>query len=82
MIEKPSDHTYDLDSANFLHEERWDDVAWQHSQTAQETDQVDKHIIIVRRQLTAMFIVVKGGVLHPTVNELLPQVCRDQDSEE
>ena len=39
--------TYDLDPANLLHVECWDDIAWQHSQTAQEADQVNKYIVVL-----------------------------------
>lgn len=39
--------TYDLDPADLLHVERWDDIAWQHSQTAQEADQVNKYVVVL-----------------------------------
>lgn len=70
--QKNSVITYDLDSANLLHKECWDDVAWQNSHTAQEADQVDQMVILFESvQVAAMFVVLKGGVLHPTVDELV-----------
>lgn len=64
--------TYDLHPANLLHKECRDDVAWQHCQTAQKADQVDENVILPHAvQVAAMFVVLKGGVLHPTVNEFL-----------
>lgn len=73
--------TYNLDSANFLHEECWDDVARQHSKTAQEADQVNENIVLLNNvQVAAMFVLLKGGILHFTVNKLLlPKVCREPD---
>lgn len=70
--EKISAVTYNLDSANLLHKECWDDVAWQNSHTAQEADQVDQMVILFECvQVATMFMVLKGGVLHPTVDELV-----------
>lgn len=73
--------TYDLDPANLVHEERRDDVAWQNSQTAQEANQVNQNVILLKCvQVAAMFVVLEGGVLHLTVDEpVLPQVYREQE---
>lgn len=70
--------TYDLDPANLLHEERRDDVAWQNSQTAQEANQVNQNVILLKCvQVATVFVVLEGVVLHFTVDELvLPQVYR------
>lgn len=62
--------TYDLDSADLLYKECWDDVARQNSHTAQEADQVDQMVILFECvQVAAVFVLLKGGVLHHTVDE-------------
>ena len=68
--------TYDLDPAEFLHEEGGHDVAWQHGQAAQEADQVDEDVVLLHRvQVTASLVFVPGHVLQFTVDEfVLPQV--------
>lgn len=72
--------TYDSDSPNLIHEQRWDDVAGQHSQTAQEADHVDDDVVLlIEVQMAAFLWVEEGGVLHLTVLKLfLPEVCREQ----
>lgn len=76
--------TYNPDPADLLHEEGGDDVAGQHGQTAQETDQVNENVVLLKSvQVAAMFVVFKGGILHPAVDELLlPQVYRAQEDHE
>lgn len=74
-----ADPTYYSDSSYLVHEQCGDDVARQHSQTAQEADHVDDDVVLLLEvQMAALFRVEEGGVLHPTVFELLlPEVWRE-----
>lgn len=76
--------TYNPDPADLLHEEGGDDVAGQHGQTAQEADQVNENVVLLNSvQVAAMFVVLKGDILHLAVDELLlPQVYRVQGDHE
>lgn len=72
--------TYNSDSSYLVHEQGRDDVARQHSQTAQEADHVDHDVVLLLEvQMAALFRVEEGGVFHSTVFELfLPEVWREQ----
>ena len=74
--------TYDLDPADLLHEQGGHDVARQHGQAAQEADQVDEDVVLLRRvEVTASFVFVPGYVLQLTVDEfVLPQVWEEQEA--
>lgn len=71
--------TYDSDPPYLVHEQRRDDVARQHSQTAQEADHIDDDVILLLEvQVTALLRVEEGGVLQSTFFEFfLPQIWRE-----
>lgn len=75
-----SDLTYYSDSSYLVHKQCWDDVARQHSQTAQEADHVDDYIVLLLEvQMAAFLWMEEGGVLHPTVFKLfMPEVWRER----
>lgn len=89
----PSTHiTQHPQPANLVHEQRRDDVAWQHSQGAQETDKVDHVGIVVITDVTeqaALFVVQESavdelGVDQPILEEIWGKEregCVEEDGE-
>lgn len=76
--------TYDSDPSDLVHEQRRDDVARQHSQTAQEADHIDDDVILLLEvQVTALLRVEEGGVLQSTFFEFfLPQIWIETETED
>lgn len=71
-----ADLTYYSNSSYLVHEQCWDDVARQHSQTSQKADHIDDDVIFfLKVQMAAFLWVEEGSVFHSAVFELfLPEV--------
>lgn len=76
-------HTKHPQPSDLVHEQRRDDVAWQHSQGTQETDKVDHVGIIFIAYVTeqaALFVVQESAVDELTVDQpVLEKICEEKE---